>query len=221
MTAPNDQSKGRRQYASVVRARQAEQTRAAIVSAASDCFAERGYRGTTMKDIATRAGVAVETVYAHGNKVSLLTAAVDRVRAGDADAEHLVERSDMRAVLEAASPRDALRQLATLIADSLPAALPVLAAFRQAADSDPKIAEAYEAYEGKRWLDLRPITDALAPGLRAGVRVDEAADTVWSLLDPTAAEGLVRRRGWTVAQWAEWVVTALERMLLDDSAGRR
>lgn len=219
MTVTNDRRKGARRYSSAVRERQALQTRAAVLAAASDCFAESGYRGTTMKDIAGRAGVSVETVYGQGSKASLLTAAVDRVRAGDAESERVTERSDMRLVVEANSPRAALRNLATLIAGSLPAALPVLAAFRQAADSDPEIATAYETYERQRWLDLEPIAHALAPGLREGIGVAEAADTVWSLLDPTAAEGLVRRRGWSIPQWADWVVTTLERTLLAEPDG--
>jgi AcrR family transcriptional regulator len=169
-----------------------------------------------MKDIAERAGVSVETVYGQGSKASLLLAAVDQVRAGDADSARVADRTDMRSVLEAVSPHDALQQLRTLIIASLPAALPVLSAFRRAAGSDPKITTAYEHYERRRWTDLRPIADTLAPRLRPGVNADEAADVIWSLLDPTAAEGLVHRRGWSVEQWATWVTTALERLLLRD-----
>ena len=43
--------------------RRARATRSQITKAASELFAERGYVGTTMADIAAAAGVAVQTVY--------------------------------------------------------------------------------------------------------------------------------------------------------------
>ena len=218
MTGPNKRRKGERPYSSAIRDRQAQQTRAAVVQAAARCFAERGYAGTTMKDVAERAGVSVETVYGQGGKASLLTAAVDQVRAGDADSARVTDRTDMRSVLHAATARDALQHLCTLITASLPDALPILSAFRRAADSDPEIIAAYETYEAIRWADLEPIAQALKPQLRDGVSVEHAADVIWSLLDPTAAEGLVRRRGWTTDQWASWVTDTLDRLLLSEAA---
>jgi hypothetical protein len=119
-----------------------------------------------MKDIAQRAGVSVETVDGQGTKAALLLAGVDQVRAGDADSARVSDRTDMRAVVGALSPHEALRQLRALIIASLPAALPVLSAFSRAAHSDPEIAAAYEEYERRRWADLRPIAEALAPRLR-------------------------------------------------------
>lgn len=214
MTGTNNPHKRVRPYASAVRDRQAQQTRAAVVQAAAECFAERGYAGTTMKDIGERAGVSVETVYGQGGKASLLTAAVDRVRAGDAESARVTDRPDVQGVLHASTPRGALQALRTLIATSLPDALPILSAFSRAADSDPDIATAYETYEAKRWADLEPIAHALEPHLREGISVEQAADVVWSLLDPAAAEGLVRRRGWTIDRWATWVTDALDRLLL-------
>jgi len=214
MTVSNDSHKRSRPYASAVRDRQAQQTRAAVVQAAAQCFAERGYAGTTMKDIAVRAGVSVETVYGQGSKASLLMAAVDQVRAGDADSARVDDRTDMRTVLQAESPRDALKNLRTLITASLPDALPILSAFHRAADSDAEIATAYETYEATRWGDLEPIAQALRPQLRPDVSVEQAADVIWSLLDPTAAEGLLRRRGWSTDQWATWVTDTLDRLLL-------
>jgi len=216
MTVSKATRKTRRSYASPTRQRQAAQTRKAVIQAAAHRFAERGYTATTMKEIAEQAGVSVETVYGQGSKASLLIAAVDQIRAGDADSGDTSDRTDMRSVAQALDSEQALQHLQTLITTSLPAALPILTAFRKAADSDPDIAVAYEAYEAKRWADLQPITHALAPHLRAGLSVRQAADVIWSLLDPTAAEGLLARRAWTIEQWATWVTDALNRLLLTD-----
>jgi len=55
----------RRRYSSPLRAAQAGQTRLAIIAAASRLFAEKGWSGTGMRDVARAAQVSVETVYAN------------------------------------------------------------------------------------------------------------------------------------------------------------
>jgi len=53
-------------------------SRGRIVAAARACFAERGYRDTSMEDVALRAGVTKRTLYnIYGSKEALFRAAVD------------------------------------------------------------------------------------------------------------------------------------------------
>ena len=74
----------KRSYRSPRRVEQAAQTRAAVLEAATRLFAERGWAGTGMRDVAREAGVAVETVYANfRSKPELLIAAVDVSVVGD------------------------------------------------------------------------------------------------------------------------------------------
>ena len=55
----------------------AEQTRERLLSAAADAFAERGYDGTRVADIAAAAGVSNGALYAHfGSKAELLVDAL-------------------------------------------------------------------------------------------------------------------------------------------------
>ena len=57
---------------------QKARTRSTILQAARDLFAERGYEAATMRELATRAGVAVGTINLHfADKTSLLAAALD------------------------------------------------------------------------------------------------------------------------------------------------
>ena len=59
-------------------------TRRKITDAATELFVLDGYSATTLERIASRAGVAVQTVYFHfGNKSSVLKEAVDIAAVGD------------------------------------------------------------------------------------------------------------------------------------------
>jgi AcrR family transcriptional regulator len=54
-----------------------EETHARVVAAASRLFLERGYRATTVRDVAAAAGVSVGTVMTVGDKDTLLAATFD------------------------------------------------------------------------------------------------------------------------------------------------
>ena len=80
------QTENRDAQAGSRRRRRSAAKRAAIVEAAAELFPERGYRSTSVNDVAARAGVAKQTVYEHfGDKQRLFTATVletiDRVGA--------------------------------------------------------------------------------------------------------------------------------------------
>src|ERR1700742_2797852 len=79
----SDEVKPRRQYRSSARTRQREATRAAIVDAATGAFVENGYAASTIVQIAARADVSPETVYAaFGTKRDILRAVVESASAG-------------------------------------------------------------------------------------------------------------------------------------------
>ncbi|MFT3662708.1 MAG: TetR/AcrR family transcriptional regulator [Gordonia sp. (in: high G+C Gram-positive bacteria)] len=59
------------------RAEQREQTRMRVIASAQRLFSERGFRSTTIRDIAADASVSVGTVMSVGDKDALLLAAFD------------------------------------------------------------------------------------------------------------------------------------------------
>src|SRR6266481_4263132 len=66
------------------RASQARATRRRIIDQAGDLFLRQGYAATTLDEIASAAGVAVQTVYFHfGNKATVLKHVVDMLAVGD------------------------------------------------------------------------------------------------------------------------------------------
>src|SRR5260370_38557214 len=78
MDEPNRGRASRRPYHSPARRRQAEQTRARILTAARDLFRSAGYASTTLDAIASSAQVSAKTVEAaFGSKRGVLAALVD------------------------------------------------------------------------------------------------------------------------------------------------
>src|SRR6185437_1783899 len=67
-----------RTYQSPRRRQQAEETRRAILEAARQLFAERGYAATALSDIAELAGVSIPTLYSSiGSKATIARALVE------------------------------------------------------------------------------------------------------------------------------------------------
>src|SRR5260370_22165894 len=79
-------SRPRRRYDATRRLAQAAQTRLDVLTAARELFPERGYAGTTINEIATAAGVAVETIYrSFGSKAALFKGVLQAAIAGAAE----------------------------------------------------------------------------------------------------------------------------------------
>ena len=68
----------------------AQATRRSLIGLAADLFAERGYAQTSIRDVATQAGVTTGAIYGHfRNKADLLAAAVGLRTATDLEARAL------------------------------------------------------------------------------------------------------------------------------------
>lgn len=134
-----------RPYTSRLRAEQAAATRERVVAAAAEMFAERGYAGTSMPEIARRAGVSTETVQSHGPKSALLRAAIDASAFGagrDADARDTELGALM---LSAASGPEAAAVAATVLAQVNRATHGLWLAYSEAARTDDEIAAEFRA----------------------------------------------------------------------------
>jgi AcrR family transcriptional regulator len=200
-------AKERRPYHAPRRAEQAAATRDAIISAASALFAERGYAATTMAAIAERARVTPKSVYALAEKPQLLLLAVDRAIVGDDEPVALADRPGMRALLTARDPRAQVRLAARLGAPVLLRLYPIYRAFEQAAATDPTLREAWRDYQRRRRDDVHRVVRALADtgGLRPGLSVERATDTLWALVGWHPVALLVEERGWGRTQLTRWL----------------
>jgi AcrR family transcriptional regulator len=200
-------AKERRPYHAPRRAEQAAATRAAIISAASKLFATQGYTATTVAAIAAEARVTPKSVYALADKPRLLLLAVDRAIAGDDEPVALADRPEMRALLATRDPREQARLAARLGAPTLLRLYPIYRAFEHAAATDPTLREAWRDYQHRRRADVRRLVRGVAGagGLRPGLSVERATDTLWALLGWHPVALLVEERGWGRAQLTRWL----------------
>jgi len=209
--------KAPRSYDSKLRKEQARQTRARILDAAQNLFAEHGYANTRVATIAAAAGVAVDTVYAtFGNKAGVLHALFD-VRVGGDDAPlEVTEREGPQAVRREPSQKRQIAGFALGVAEILERSRPVDDVMRGAAAVDQDIAALRARMQEGRYANLRQFAGWLAANgpLRGGLTPDDAAAVVWAVASPEV-HGLLRvGRGWSAERYRDWLATTLTRTLL-------
>lgn len=205
MTAPPT----RRSYSSVRRSRQAAQTRAEVVAAATKLFLERGWVGTTMAAVAAEAGVAVDTVYSgFSSKAGLLAAAKDVAKLGDDDPVPLMDRPEFD-VLDRGTRQERIEASARLIAETNERTRAMDVVWREAAASEPTLAAALRERERGRRQDL---ADGLERVL--GDRIEDVTlDTVWVLSSPETWAKLHGERDWDVKTYRQWLASLLDTLL--------
>jgi AcrR family transcriptional regulator len=154
-----------RRYRSPVREEQAAATRRAVLLAARALFTTEGYAGTAVAEVARRAGVSVDTVYASvGRKPQLLLAVHDMALAGGDEALPSAERDYVAAVRAAPTTREKLEVYAAALGERLPHVVPLVESLREAAATDPACRAAWQALERRRADNML----LMARDLRAG-----------------------------------------------------
>ncbi|MEO6944759.1 MAG: TetR/AcrR family transcriptional regulator, partial [Lacisediminihabitans sp.] len=166
---------------------------------------------TSISAIATRAGVAVQTIYnAIGNKAAVLSAVLDAAVSGPNAPtpvpEFMAERT--RTAQNAAELLDILADW-LLEANERTAAISRI--ILQAAAVDEDAAELERARSQQRLRNYGLAAAALRErgGLQGGMTDDQAAATLWSIGHPTAYRALVIDAGWSPEAYASWLRTAL------------
>jgi AcrR family transcriptional regulator len=207
-------SPSRKPYDSPQRADAARRTRAAVVSAFGEMLFADGYRATTIRAVADRAGVSAETIYkTFGGKEGLIKALWDTTLAGDDEPVAMADRERAREMLATEDPttkvwlyagaargvHERLAPLATLLAQAGPDATAVLATGEQ-----------------ERRISVRTFVDHLAEcgALRAGTDPMRAADACWALTATSLFTKLTAEAGWDGATYQQWLTEMLTANLL-------
>ena len=208
----------KRRYRSERRREQAEETRGRVLDAADAVFRARGYEGASIAAIAAEAGVADETIYAHfKNKRTLLGELVRRAVRGD-DARPVPEQRAPRALAASRSQHEQLWLFAADIVQRIERAGPLVALVREAAASEPELAELLERLHGERLRNLRVLVDALAANGPLRLSPDAANETVWAITSPELHQLLTQQRGWSRRRYTAWLADSLEVLLVGPAA---
>lgn len=187
-----------------------EETREAIVSAAAELFAERGYAGTTIQNIASRAGVVVQTVYnSVGPKSSVLSAVLDRAAAGPeaprAVPDFLRERTGA-----AGDAAGLIEVLADWFVQAHPRMSGTHGVIRQAAAHDHDIAQLERQRAVQRFRNYVRAAEQMEvlPGA-VPLSGEEVAATIWSIGHPEVYRFLIEDVGWDLDRYRHWVERSL------------
>lgn len=186
-------------------------TRDRILEAAEAEFASRGYAGTTVTRLAAAAGVSVQTLYlAWGSKRELLRGYMERALAGNAESP-----ADAARRFTGMPAAERLAELANTVAEIAERAATGWRLYRDAAATDPEIAADWDDLQLLRHQLFDRILEGIPEaGLADGLTRTSATDTAWAIASPESYDLLVRRRGYELAEFRDWMARTLTASLL-------
>src|SRR5712692_4610108 len=200
-----------RPYKSLVRQRQAGDTRRRIVEATRQLLQTEGYAGMTIEGIAQRAEVSAQSVYAiFKSKTGILAELLDQSTFG-ADYEDAVRRA-----LSASDPEARLRLAAPIARQIHDAQSATFDLLRSAGVVAPELAKLEHQRECLRYERQERMITSLrdAKRLRLGLNHRTARDIFWMLTGRDAYRMLVRERGWSSQKYQDWLADTLVHSLL-------
>lgn len=203
----------RRQH-SPLRQAQAAATRQRIIQAAHTEFNASGYEGTRIEDVATRAGVAVPTVYkTFTNKRNLFTAAVAAAMTGGPDGP--VDRQAWwQEQLDAPTAEQQLQLIARNARRLNERAASLLELVRATGARDREIAILWQDINNERLARARASAERLAAKTTLRTSVPDAAHTLWALTVPELYALHVRESGRHPDAYQRWLADVLIAVLL-------
>ena len=193
------------------RADYATLTRRAIIDAARELFAAKGFFAATVEDIAAAARVAPATVYAvGGGKHGLLRTLMDEWQNAPVIAatyQRIAALGDGEAILRATAA--GTRELREQWGD-------VMRTVLATAPHDPRVAEALAAVTGSYRQAVLLVAQRLADAgaLKPGTGVPAAADILWFYFGYSSYFTLTDENGWPLAEAEKWLLAQASATLL-------
>jgi AcrR family transcriptional regulator len=207
----------KRRYDATGRRQAAERTRVAILDAARELFAERGYAATPMTAIAERAGVALDTVYASaGRKPELARLLIETAISGTDQAVPAEQRDYVQAIQAAPDARTKIAIYAAAITAMAPRMALVLSIIQQAGPDEPALAALWHEIAERRAANMRRFVADLAAAAPLRLDPDQAADVVWATNATEMYQLLVGQRGWSPERYERFLADTWQRLLLAD-----
>ena len=197
-----------RKYRSELRTAQAESTRHRLLAAGWTLFTEQGYAATTVTQVARAAGTSVDTLYAAiGRKPVLMRAVVESAISGTDETIPALQRDYVQRVRAAPTAAAKLELYALAIAAMSPRTAPIFQALRDAARTDADCAALDAEISTRRAANMRDFAGELR---ETGELLDElddgdVGDIIWATAGFEHYTQLVSGRGWTPAQFGDYL----------------
>jgi AcrR family transcriptional regulator len=208
---------GRRAYDSTGRQQAAIQRRRDILAVAGRLFLDKGYAATTMAEIATAAGVNVDTLYAGlGTKADLFALLIETELAATAEAMPEQRRNYLEAVSTEPDGGRKLDIYAEAVTEIWQRMAPLLAVLQSGAAADVTLAEIWDSFIRRRADNLALLVESLegAAALRDTLDRAAAADAAWAISSTEVYMLLTAGCGWRPQQYRDWLADTFRRTLL-------
>lgn len=192
------------------------QNRRRMLEAARDRFTDPGFGAATMEQIATQAGVAVQTLYyTFRTKGQLLAAVIEFVASGEVDAAPIIERPWYREALESTSPSRIIELIVTNGSAIYAGVAPLAEAIR-AGQRDSAFSVYWNSVNSGRKAGMGRMMSRLAE--LDALKIDPARATdIFSVVHSHETyRGLVLESGWTHTEYQDWAQHLLRSQLLRD-----
>jgi TetR/AcrR family transcriptional regulator, regulator of autoinduction and epiphytic fitness len=197
----------RRRYRSPLRAEQARRTRLAILEAARRLFVAQGYAATSIRDIASAAGVAESTTYnVFKDKPTLLWEIAQH--AVEAPGEAGAGAALLAAIRSEPDASGRLRLIARWSRETYERGIAEIeAVIGEAARSDPRVRALAERAAAERYTVTRMLADVVAEVLPPvdAAELNRIAQFIWATDSSPVYRMLVDQQGWTPARYEEWI----------------
>jgi len=195
----------RKPYDSRGRQEAARRSRSAVLEAFGEMLFAQGYRATTIRAVAERAGVSAETIYkTFGGTPGLTKALWDATLAGDDEPVAMAQRAQLREVWATGDPVAKLRLYAAFVrgVHERSAALATLLG-----QAGPEAADVLTVSEQERRTGVGAFVAHLAEAgvLRSGAEPARTADACWVLTGPQPFMELTAECGWAGEAYEEWL----------------
>jgi AcrR family transcriptional regulator len=207
----------KRVYRSEVRKAAAAETRVRVLDAAAELFVTRGYPGTTLKEVAERAGVGERTVYDQfGGKLELFKQTVRYRTRGDDEPIPHPERPATLAVFDATDPHEIIELHVEYGANLMERAADLIMAGANASSAERELALNFgRTADSVHGIHLKTARHLQRLGhLKANLDPAIAADIMLVLGSPSTFQVLRRNRRWSAARYRRWLVEAYEQQVL-------
>ena len=215
-------SRVKRPYDNAARQARSDATRSRILEVARESITTRGYRATTIAEIARAADVHVDTIYELvGRKPDLLRELIERAISGTDRALAPSQRGYVQEMGKEPDPARKLAIYARAIRDIHDRMAPLLLALGDAATTDDEAHQVWREISDRRAQNMRHLVRDLGPDgtLRAGLSVDEAADVIWATASAELFVLFTQQRRWTPRAYERWLADTWSRLLLAEGEG--